>query len=73
MQTTLIHTVLLFCTHSMAGHFPPRDFAAMYFATKHAVTTLTEGLRREIIKLKSKIRVTVSTVIQYSRTLLYGY
>jgi len=31
----------------------------MYTASKHAVTVLTEGLRRELRDLKTKIRVTV--------------
>ncbi|GFG29130.1 hypothetical protein Cfor_12656 [Coptotermes formosanus] len=44
--------------NSIWGHVPPGEIYAMYCATKHAVTALTEGLRREIIKLKSKIRVT---------------
>jgi NADP-dependent 3-hydroxy acid dehydrogenase YdfG len=32
----------------------------MYCATKHTVTALTDGVRKELVKQKSKIRVTVS-------------
>ena len=50
------------CVNSVAGHAPPPpempEFT-MYFASKHAVTVLTEGLRREILNLKANIRVAV--------------
>jgi short-subunit dehydrogenase len=37
----------------------------MYGASKHAVTALTEALRKELEERKSKIRVTVSTETTY--------
>ncbi|KAJ9599586.1 hypothetical protein L9F63_009903 [Diploptera punctata] len=43
--------------NSIAGHKMPMALS-MYSASKHAVTVLTEGLRRELVKQKSKIRVT---------------
>jgi NAD(P)-dependent dehydrogenase (short-subunit alcohol dehydrogenase family) len=47
---------------SISGHSLPQNafMTFMYGATKHAVTALTEGLRRELVKNNSKIRVTVS-------------
>ncbi|XP_069683457.1 farnesol dehydrogenase-like [Periplaneta americana] len=44
--------------NSVAGHRPPSGRFTMYSGTKHAVTALTEGLRRELVQQKSKIRVT---------------
>nr|CAD7574146.1 unnamed protein product [Timema californicum] len=45
--------------NSIDGHMPVSvPGLAHYFASKHAVTVLTEGLRRELVQLGSKIRVT---------------
>ncbi|XP_069683513.1 farnesol dehydrogenase-like [Periplaneta americana] len=43
--------------NSIAGH-KVLDFFCLYSSSKHAVTALTEGLRCELVKQKSKIRVT---------------
>ncbi|XP_069683506.1 farnesol dehydrogenase-like isoform X2 [Periplaneta americana] len=43
--------------NSVAGH-KVIDNASIYSSSKHAVTALTEGLRRELVNQKSKIRVT---------------
>lgn len=43
------------------GHFIiPYPGMFMYTASKHSVTVLTEGLRKELSDLKSNIRITVS-------------
>nr|CAD7597154.1 unnamed protein product [Timema genevievae] len=45
--------------NSIAGHYLPSFFpVTMYHASKHAVTVLTEGLRRELVQLGSKTKVT---------------
>ncbi|XP_069683466.1 dehydrogenase/reductase SDR family member 11-like isoform X2 [Periplaneta americana] len=43
--------------NSIVGHFI-HPGVLMYSASKHAVTVMTEGLRRELWKEKSRIRVT---------------
>ncbi|XP_069691186.1 dehydrogenase/reductase SDR family member 11-like isoform X2 [Periplaneta americana] len=47
--------------NSISGHgLPPSStMCYMYGATKNAVTMLAEGLRRELVKNNSKIRVTI--------------
>ena len=55
-----LHLLIIFF-NSVTGHmgiFLPST--AMYSASKHAVLLLTEGLRKEVVQLKTKIRVAVS-------------
>ena len=46
--------------YSMAGHRVPMKELSFYSATKHAVTALTDGLRRELAETNSHIRVSVT-------------
>ena len=54
---------------SVAGHkIVPIPNTYMYSASKHAVTVLTEGLRKELQEQNSNIRVTVSITLIKSLT-----
>jgi short-subunit dehydrogenase len=60
------HSVCKMQTHtfySVLGHVvPPKNTPVyMYAASKAANVTLTEGLRRELLQMNSKIRLTVSS------------
>ncbi|PSN43219.1 hypothetical protein C0J52_17256 [Blattella germanica] len=48
--------------NSIVGHTYV-DGGFMYGASKRAVTALTEGLRRELVKQSSKIRITIHEII----------
>ena len=61
------HQIIHF-VFSIAGHNLPsieRVQSTGYMASKHAVTVLTDGLRKELVSLKSKIRVTVNIIFIY--------
>ena len=43
------------------GHkMPPTPQIVLYYATKHGVTVVTEGIRKELVEKRSNIRVSVS-------------
>nr|CAD7586851.1 unnamed protein product [Timema genevievae] len=69
---TFLRTVALLTPYSTAGHSIPHNYPfIVYLSTKHAITALTTGLRREITDLGSHIKVTslspgtVKTEIMY--------
>lgn len=45
--------------NAIDGHYVLDEPLNMYYGVKHAVTALTEVLRRELVKMASRIRVTV--------------
>ena len=57
---------LFLILYSTSGHrLPPiGDHGNLHFysATKYAVTALTEGVRRELRAMNSKVKVTVSII-----------
>lgn len=55
--------------NSINGHYICDMPNHMYYASKYAVTALTEALRRELVVLGSKIRITVSFIENVFRLL----
>lgn len=56
---------------SMSGHRLTDKYEHFYAVTKHGITIMTEGLRRELREAKLRIRVTVSHMKE-STACLYG-
>nr|CAD7444292.1 unnamed protein product [Timema bartmani] len=51
-----------------AGHSIPHNYPfIVYLSTKHAITALTTGLRREITDLGSHIKVTIVSMTTNSK------
>lgn len=49
--------------NSVAGHLVASlPFLNVYPASKYAVTALTETLRKELVAIQSKIKISVSTI-----------
>lgn len=63
---------ILFLFSSVAGHLlPSHSNVSMYSASKWAVTALNEGLRKDLVASKSKIRNTVSSTLIDLNYILY--
>jgi NAD(P)-dependent dehydrogenase (short-subunit alcohol dehydrogenase family) len=62
MTNTPLHLI----NSSIAGHYiSSRHGFFAYNASKHALTVITEGLRRELLVAKSMIKTTVSAPFHY--------
>lgn len=52
--------------NSISGHIIPQlKGTNIYFGTKHAITALTEVMRRELHAMGTKIKVTVSVAVLF--------
>ena len=62
LSLTASTVTLLCCSLSMSGHRIPSTpgTSVMYCASKHALTAINEGIRRELREMKSNVKITVS-------------